>query len=577
MPGFFTNSDLLSSRPKPTLVPRCDLCRLCLRCESPKMPVYGKGERKVLVCGEAPGCVSGETLIDTAFRDKSIYPDGIPIKDLVGKKDFFVYSFDVKKRRLALGKVKRVWKTGRKEVYRVTFEWFAPPHRMVRSSILVTSNHRFLLRLPKSKNPFKGNGDEKVYVSIDSGLEFGHSLQPFLRGNHKVISVDFVGVKDVYDMEVEDYHNFVANGIFIHNSTEDSQGRPFVGDSGQELRSSLAKIGVDLDRDCWTTNSLICHPWEEGEKGKRNRTPTDKEIDWCRPNVIRAIEELKPETILLLGMSAVKSVIGWAWQESVGEMGRWIGWRIPSVKLNSWLCPVWHPSFVMRVDYGNSAAIADWKGERENPTRKVIWERHLKRAFKLQGRPWKEAPVWSDPQSVKVELDVGLAAKWIRRMIGWNKPVAFDYETNMLKPDSAKAEIVCCSVSDGEVSVAFPWHGEAKRAMRELLKSNVPKIASNLKFEDRWTRKEFGFSPRNWLHDTMIAAHVLDNRGSISSIKFQAFVLLGVDSWDEKIKGQFKDGGDLVKAVGLERLLRYCALDSLYEWHVCMKQRRKLT
>ena len=36
--------------------------------------------------------------------------------------------------------------------------------------------------------------------------------------NHKVTNVYFYGYEDVYDIEVEDCHNFVANGIFVHNS-----------------------------------------------------------------------------------------------------------------------------------------------------------------------------------------------------------------------------------------------------------------------------------------------------------------------------------------------------------------------
>jgi ribonucleoside-diphosphate reductase alpha chain len=35
--------------------------------------------------------------------------------------------------------------------------------------------------------------------------------------NHKVVSVKFVGREDVYDLSVHKYHNFAANGIFIHN------------------------------------------------------------------------------------------------------------------------------------------------------------------------------------------------------------------------------------------------------------------------------------------------------------------------------------------------------------------------
>ncbi|HEC66818.1 MAG TPA: glycosyltransferase [bacterium] len=35
--------------------------------------------------------------------------------------------------------------------------------------------------------------------------------------NHKVASIEFYGYEDVYDMEVEKYHNFAANGVIIHN------------------------------------------------------------------------------------------------------------------------------------------------------------------------------------------------------------------------------------------------------------------------------------------------------------------------------------------------------------------------
>jgi len=35
--------------------------------------------------------------------------------------------------------------------------------------------------------------------------------------NHKVVSVEFVGNRDVYNMEVEGTHNFAANGIYVHN------------------------------------------------------------------------------------------------------------------------------------------------------------------------------------------------------------------------------------------------------------------------------------------------------------------------------------------------------------------------
>lgn len=35
--------------------------------------------------------------------------------------------------------------------------------------------------------------------------------------NHKVVSVEYAGKEDVYDLSVEKYHNFAVNGIFVHN------------------------------------------------------------------------------------------------------------------------------------------------------------------------------------------------------------------------------------------------------------------------------------------------------------------------------------------------------------------------
>ena len=38
-----------------------------------------------------------------------------------------------------------------------------------------------------------------------------------MSADRKVISAAFYGYKDTYNMEVEENHNFVANGIVVHN------------------------------------------------------------------------------------------------------------------------------------------------------------------------------------------------------------------------------------------------------------------------------------------------------------------------------------------------------------------------
>lgn len=64
------------------------------------------------------GCLVGDTMIDCP-RDLLEYPKGVPLKNLVGSRNFLTYSWDESARTLVLSRVKRVWRTGRKKVYRV--------------------------------------------------------------------------------------------------------------------------------------------------------------------------------------------------------------------------------------------------------------------------------------------------------------------------------------------------------------------------------------------------------------------------------------------------------------------------
>lgn len=342
--------------------------------------------------------------------------------------------------------------------------------------------------------------------------------------------------------------------------TEDERGIPFCGPSGQLLERALARFDVDLRRDCWVTNSIICRPAD-------NRTPTDREIEYCRPNLVRTIRELKPEKILVLGGSAVKSLIGWLWKEDVGKMGRWVGWQIPHQKLNAWICPTWHPSAIMRNEE-----------ERGNPVMTLLFEKHVEAACKLSGRPWERVPEYGkqarcihDPEQVEDTL-------WTMRDL--SKNIAFDFETDRLKPDHAEARIVCCAVSDGQTTIAYPWHGKAITATQQLLRSGVPKIGYHSKFEERWTRRMFGHGVRNWVWDGMLAAHILDNRPGICSLKFQSFVKLGQDAYDDNIKQFLRaDGSNVpnrIREVSLNKLLGYCGLDALLEHKIAMLQMKEL-
>ncbi len=347
---------------------------------------------------------------------------------------------------------------------------------------------------------------------------------------------------------------------------EDLQGKAFVGPSGQLLQETLRRYGVELREDCWVTNAAICRP-------KNNQLP-EKAIDFCRPNLIKTIKELSPEVILLLGGSAVKGLIDYLWRDEEGTatgVYRWVGWQIPCQEINAWVCPTWHPSYLLHE--------RDDRTGRVNEPLELLFEQHLQKMTLLSGRPWKQLPDYLT--NIKRVTDITRASEMIQGMIG-DKPVCWDLETNSKKPEGDASRILCCGVSDGITSFAFPWHGEAIEAMRELLESKTPKIGWNAKFDARWVRTKHNIRTRNWLWDGILAAHALDSRHRTKSLEFQAFVRLGVKSHKtlkKWMKGEDKSGyaiNQLATSVKLEQLLAYAAQDARLEWELAQLQMKEL-
>jgi uracil-DNA glycosylase family 4 len=343
---------------------------------------------------------------------------------------------------------------------------------------------------------------------------------------------------------------------------EDQQGIPFVGKSGRHLQNTMDKYGVDLFEDCWVTNAVSCRPSTADGK---NRTPSEKEVGYCQPKVAQVLQDYKPEIVVLLGGISVDSVIGWLWKDQVGDISRWVGFNIPYRRMNCWICPCYHPSFVIRQD----------ERDRQEGLRIMFFEEQIKGALSLKGRPWPEGRKGPEKSVFRIK-NPKEAAEVILRMVDKEHFVSFDYETDRLKPDHPNARILCCSISDGKKSYAYPWQGEAVEATREFLQSDTPKIGFNCKFEDRWTRREFGFGVRNWYWDGMIAAHIIDNRKAITGLKFQAFATLGEDSYEEVIKPYMASKGDndrnRLHLFPLDRMLLYCGIDSLLEHRLAIHQ-----
>ncbi|TFH10374.1 MAG: uracil-DNA glycosylase [Candidatus Thorarchaeota archaeon] len=93
---------------------------------------------------------------------------------------------------------------------------------------------------------------------------------------------------------------------------EDETGRPFVGRSGKLLTSMIEELGL-LREDVFITSILHCRP-------PNNRAPTQSEREICRPYIEKQIELISPRVVVLLGGTAISSMVGpWKVTESHGS------------------------------------------------------------------------------------------------------------------------------------------------------------------------------------------------------------------------------------------------------------------
>lgn len=364
--------------------------------------------------------------------------------------------------------------------------------------------------------------------------------------------------------KMEPYGEFKRQIMVIGEApgdVEDSVGKPWQGKTGKLLQATLSSLGYDLFYDCISINAARCRP-SDGKGG--NRAPTDNELQACRRFVIQDIQRYKPKVIILLGNAALQSVIGVNFPKEIGSIHKWRGWQIPDQDFKAWICPTFHPSYVDRED---STEVT------------TVWKSDLREALDK----YKEKfPVIAEP---RIEELFDLSPLDTIE----NCTIAFDYETTGLKPHAAGHRIVSASVATGpDFAYAFLMPDTRSKLapfLRLLARDNVQKMAHNMKFEQMWSVVRLRQSVINWRWDSLLAAHILDNRTGVAGLKFQTYVNFGIADYASDVAPYItstdgKDGANSKNRIesllrvpgGKQSLLRYNALDSIYEYMLAMRQ-----
>jgi DNA polymerase-1 len=167
-------------------------------------------------------CIAKGSLI-LVTKDFIKFPNGIPIETI--KKDDYVYCFD-DDLNPSIQKVLWAGKTGNKKVIRIHYSSKAT-HK--KGFLDVTPEH--LIRLSngeyvQAKNligDFRTSKDSKhtPKISVLSCKRKNGFTGHLKNGNHSITKIEWLDKKvDVYDIEVEKYHNFIANELCVHNSSD---------------------------------------------------------------------------------------------------------------------------------------------------------------------------------------------------------------------------------------------------------------------------------------------------------------------------------------------------------------------
>jgi uracil-DNA glycosylase len=89
---------------------------------------------------------------------------------------------------------------------------------------------------------------------------------------------------------------------------EAATGRPFIGRSGQLLRSLIREVGLDDEKDVFITSPVKYLP--NGPDGTPGGTPKPADIAHGRIHLMKQLEVIDPTIIVLLGSVATLGVLG---------------------------------------------------------------------------------------------------------------------------------------------------------------------------------------------------------------------------------------------------------------------------
>ena len=284
--------------------------------------------------------------------------------------------------------------------------------------------------------------------------------------------------------------------------TENKTGRPVTGITGRIERRVVKQLNGGSEKGIAYANIVRCRPTRRVKEKKEikiiDRPPTDEEIRCCKKYLLRDIERINPQYIVLVGSIAAHTLACKPESNEVVESDTQIG-QLRGL------------DYVVRTPNGKvypATVTFHFANVSRNPKRGGVFKEDIQKAF-IRTDP--KAKDYSKRGKETIILDtVSKVKKFLHRLqydLTKKDIVALDYETAGLERINPKVLTIGFAYGPNKSFVIpyehrdTPFTGKEIRRIKKLLQkffrgpvSFGALIAHNLKFEAAITKEAFGVS-----------------------------------------------------------------------------------
>lgn len=369
--------------------------------------------------------------------------------------------------------------------------------------------------------------------------------------------------------------------------TEDAMGACGYGEEYTWLRRQFSDVGISFN-ECSKINLTGCF-------GATNKDA----VSLCRNRIDNFIKLVKPKLVIAFGSDSLDCTVGVDWTRSLGDIEKWHSFTIPFRRWadGTWLVHVESPKEIVMHEslYKNEK----WKSAKsfsekvEAILRTGFYRMHthnLKEGIRNAYLKSKNEPIPKRPETLitpyvftEDEALVFLEKNYMYLKENPEAILTFDLETNMLKAYNNNAKVYSCAVlADTSLgSGAFRITDKTKQAFIKLFTLKPKVCGANVKFDYVWNVVKLGMNPDDFnIHfDTVLMAHLLDNRDGVTSLKFNTYTLFGIAyESDAHTYLESSEAGcnaeNRVFEAPEHTILFYNALDVIYTYAVMLEQEK---